>query len=143
MASLFTLFSSCDIRKEDKKAAPLLVNKTKKGQKPTEPPTTVEVLDSMFDFGKVNEGEVVHVKFRFKNTGTNPLVIAEALASCGCTVAEKPEAPVMPGDTASIKASFNTDKKPGEAHKNITVTSNAEPEFPQLVIKGTVIGKSE
>jgi hypothetical protein len=65
------------------------------------------------------------------------------LASCGCTVAEKPEKPVMPGEIGHIKVKFNSDKKPGEAHKTLTITSNAQPEFPQLLLKGTVEGKTE
>ena len=42
-----------------------------------------------------------------------------------------------------IKVKFNSDHRPGEAHKTITITSNARPEFPVLVLKGTVIGRSE
>jgi hypothetical protein len=49
----------------------------------------------------------------------------------------------MPGEIGHIKVKFNSDKKPGEAHKTLTITSNAQPEFPQLLLKGTVEGKTE
>ncbi len=136
--ALCSLLVSCDVRKKDKVAS--LPSKAKREVKD---PTNVEIIDSVYDFGKVKEGDIVEFSFRFKNVGTHPLVITEALASCGCTVAEKPEAPVLPGETGYIKAKFNTEGKPGESHKSITVTSNALPEFPQLLLKGTVLGKQE
>ena len=137
LLAIGSLLGSCDVRKKDKIATPPPIKRDIKD------PTTVQVIDSVYDFGTVKEGDVVEYSFKFKNTGTKPLVISEAQASCGCTVAEKPVAPILPGETGTIKAKFNTDKKPGEAHKNITVVSNAVPEFPPLLIKGTVTGKPE
>jgi hypothetical protein len=132
------LMYSCDIRKQDKKVSTTSVSK----QVITDP-TTVEIIDSVYDFGTINEGDVVEFSFRFKNTGKKPLEISDAKASCGCTVPEKPTAPIKPGEIGYIKVKFNSDRKPGEAHKSITVTSNAMPEFPELYLKGTVIGKKE
>ena len=135
------LLSSCEIRNNK-------TNKKKSATSATEnkvdaPPTSVQIIDSVYDFKKVKEGDIVEYNYRFKNTGTNPLVVTEAQASCGCTVPEKPEHPIAPGETGIIKVKFNSDHRPGEAHKTITVTSNARPEFPILILKGTVIGKTE
>lgn len=132
------LMYSCDIRKKDKRTSATTVSK----QVITDT-TTVEIIDSVYDFGTINEGDIVEFSFRFKNTGKKPLEIADAKASCGCTVPEKPTAPIKPGEIGYIKVKFNSDRKPGEAHKSITVTSNAMPEFPELYLKGTVIGKKE
>lgn len=126
-----SLLIGCDVRKNDKQGV----------QQEIKDPTTVQVIDSVFDFGKINEGEAVEFRYRFKNTGTRPLVVSDAHASCGCTVPEKPEKPIMPGETGYIKVKFNSDKRPGEANKAVTVSSNANPPFPQLLLKGTVIGK--
>jgi len=103
--------------------------------------TTVQIIDSSFDFGQVAEGEIVEFNFRFKNTGTVPLVVTNVAASCGCTVPEKPEQPIRPGETGYIKAKFDSDKRPGEALKTVTVTSNASPSFPELILKGKVLPK--
>ncbi len=136
LSFITVLFSGCDVRKTDHIVRP------KTAEKPTfKAHTTVEIIDSVFDFGKIKEGEMVEFSYRFKNTGKEPLVVVEALASCGCTVPEKPEKPIEPGEIGYLKVKFNSDRKPGEAHKTITVTSNAEPEFPTLLLKGTVIGK--
>jgi len=137
-------WQSCDIRNEENKPAPSSDNAVKKiDTSARAKPTTIRMLDSLYDFKQVKEGEEVKFSFRFENTGTNPLVIEEAIASCGCTVPEKPEKPIMPGETGVIKAVFKTDKRPGQAEKTITVTSNAIPEFPRLIIKGTVIGNEQ
>jgi len=131
------IICSCDIRKNDQKAANKMVQAEMKD------PTTIQIIDSVYDFGKIKEGEIVAFNFRFKNTGTKPLVITNVHASCGCTIADKPEKPILPNEIGFIIAKFNSDHKPGEAHKTITVTSNASPEFPELLLKGTVIGKTE
>ena len=104
-------------------------------------PTTVQIIDSVFDFGKVTDGEIVEFSYRFKNTGSLPLVISNATASCGCTVPEKPEAPIKPGETGYIKVKFNSAGRVGVAHKTVTVTSNAAPAFPELLLKGEVLAK--
>ncbi len=133
------MISSCDIRKKPKtENKPQAEIKTSKFG-----PTTVQLIDSLHHFGTIQEGEKVTYSFRFKNTGTEPLEILEVKTSCGCTVPEKPEAPIKPGETGFIKTTFNSERRPGETHKTIMVRSNASPEFPILTLQGTVIGKSE
>ena len=131
-----TFLTGCDVRKKDKQAGLLPKQEIKD-------PTTVQIIDTVYDFVKTNEGEIVEYSYRFKNTGSKPLIVSDAHASCGCTVPEKPEKPIMPGEMGFIKVKFNSDKRPGEAHKTVTVTSNANPPFPELVLKGTVIGKDK
>jgi Protein of unknown function (DUF1573) len=132
---------SCDVRKKDKTAQ--IANNELKKQVVIKDPTTVQIIDSSYSFGKVVDGAIVEYSFRFKNTGSKPLVITSATASCGCTVPEKPEAPIPTGDTGFIKVKFNSAGRVGMVHKNVTVSSNADPAFPELVIKGEVIKKTE
>ena len=135
ISSLCFILTGCNVRKKDKKAVMPV-------QKEIKDPTTVQVIDSVYDFGKITEGEVVEYSYRFKNSGDKPLLITEQPhASCGCTVAERPEEPIMPGDTGFIKVKFNSESRPGEAHKTVTVSSNANPPFPELLLKGEVTGK--
>ena len=106
-------------------------------------PTTVQIIDSSYDFGKVEEGEVVEYNYRFKNTGTKPLIVTNVTASCGCTIPEKPEQPIKAGETGVIKVKFNSDHRAGNTHKTVTVSSNAEPAFPELLLIGEVTPKKE
>jgi hypothetical protein len=135
-AFISSLLLSCDVRNKDTQSTSLPVA--------TSPDdiTTVQIIDSVHDFGQVKEGEIVEFNFRFKNTGTKPLVVANVAASCGCTIPEKPEQPIRPGEIGFIKAKFDTDKRPGDAMKTVTVTSNAQPSFPELILKGKVLPKN-
>ena len=122
---------SCDVRRKDKiadggaVAVPINVNDS----------TSVQIIDSVYNFGKATEGEKIIYNFRFKNSGTKPLVITNTRASCGCTVPEKPEKPIAPGETSFIKVIFNSQGKVGVNEKTITVSSNASPAFPTLLLK--------
>ena len=104
--------------------------------------TTIQWIDSVKDFGKVQEGPKLDILFRFKNTGNKPLVIINASGSCGCTVPQKPEKPILPGEIGFIKVVFDSRERVGDTHKTVTVFSNAKPEFPQLVLTGEVVGKN-
>ena len=89
--------------------------------------TTVEWVDSMSrNFGKIPEGKKLDVSFRFKNTGDKPLVIEDVRPSCGCTVAEQPTEPVLPGQEGLIKASFNSEGRVGVNHKTLYVKANTK-----------------
>src|SRR5215203_2440748 len=70
--------------------------------------TTIQWLDSVKSVGKIKNGEKVQISFRFKNTGTKQLVITSVIVSCGCTVADKPDQPIAPGEEGTIKAEFNS-----------------------------------
>ncbi len=131
--------TSCDVRNKDKKAN---VNGLTT-QVEIKDPTTVQVIDTAYNFGKVADGEIVTYNYRFINTGKKPLIVTEARASCGCTVPEKPTEPIQPGDTGYIKVKFNSEKRVGQVHKTITVLSNAEPAFPEMLLTGEVIEKAK
>lgn len=87
--------------------------------------TSIQWLDSVHqDLGKVKEGSVLEISWRFKNTGTKPLIISNASASCGCTVAEKPEEPIAPGAESIIKAKFDSKDRVGMQNKEVYVLAN-------------------
>jgi hypothetical protein len=130
-------FTSCDVRKKDQQAT-VAPSDSAQLKKSVENPTTVQLIDSVYDFGKVMDGEIVEYSYRFKNTGKNPLVISHVSASCGCTVPEKPDQPILPGEIGYIKVKFNSENRQGEAHKTVFVQSNAVPAFPELLLKGQV-----
>ncbi|MFC6999799.1 DUF1573 domain-containing protein [Rufibacter roseus] len=86
------------------------------------------------DFGDIKPGDVVEHTFRFVNNGTLPLVIANVRTTCGCTATNYPKEPVMPGESASITARFNSAGKRGQQNKVITVESNAVQGSTQVMI---------
>ena len=100
--------------------------------------TTVQWIDSVQNFGKVVDGEKVIISFHFVNTGKKPLIISNVSASCGCTVPEKPEKPIAPGEEGLIKAEFNSSGRVGFASKDLTVTCNTSTQTYNLHFEGVV-----
>lgn len=96
-----------------------------------------------YDFGTVNEGEIVNHTFVFRNTGKSPLVIDKATASCGCTVPQWPKDPIGVGETGEIKVRFDTKGKPNQQIKTISITANTEPTLTRLRIRGFVTPKNQ
>jgi hypothetical protein len=95
--------------------------------------TSIEWIDSVHqDLGSVKEGAQVEVSWRFRNTGKKPLIISQATASCGCTVAEKPEEPIAPGEESRIKAKFNSSGREGTQNKEVFVLANTSPNDHKL-----------
>ncbi|RME37038.1 MAG: DUF1573 domain-containing protein [Deltaproteobacteria bacterium] len=108
-------------------------------QAPTGPTTSIAFEETEYDFGSIKSGEKVRHAFKFKNTGSEPLIISNAKGSCGCTVPSWPREPIPPGGEGEIMVEFNSKGKRGKQNKKVTLTANTEPPQSFLYIKGEVI----
>ena len=92
------------------------------------------------DFGTFPDSSPkVTCVFNFTNVGTLPLVINQAIASCGCTVPEYPKTPIKPGEKGQIKVTYSgAGKFPGHFKKSITVRTNGAVEMTRLYVEGTM-----
>jgi hypothetical protein len=103
--------------------------------------STAEILftSDNHNFGDIKKGEIVSYDFKFKNTGKEPLIIKDAIATCGCTVPEIPKEPILPGAEGVLKVVFNSAGKPaGPMTKQVTVTSNALNSPVAIELSGTI-----
>jgi hypothetical protein len=101
--------------------------------------TTWAFEKSEHDFGKLKQGESAEYKFKFTNTGKEPLIIENAQGSCGCTVPNYPKEPIAPGATGTIDVRFNSAGKSGAQQKTVTLTANTDPSITtMLTIKADV-----
>lgn len=91
------------------------------------------------DFGRISQGEKVTYTFKFKNVGKSDLIISEAKATCGCTVADYPKTPIKPGAESNIAVSFDSEGKKGIQNKTITLVANTQPNTKVLTIKAEVV----
>ncbi len=96
-----------------------------------------------FNFGSIEQGESVTHEFKFKNTGSEPLIISKAEGSCGCTVPIFPKEPILKNQTGVIKVTFNSTGKFGIQDKTVTISSNAKQSPMVIHIKGTVLKQTE
>ncbi len=106
--------------------------------KPDGPLPSMVFTEESFDFGTINEGDVVDHVFTFTNTGDAPLIISSATATCGCTVPDWPREPIAVGAEGQIKVQFNSRNKPGIQNKTVTITANTYPKINRLSIKANV-----
>lgn len=103
----------------------------------------IEIENADFDFGVINEGDKAEHIFKFKNTGKGDLVIANATASCGCTVPEWTKEPIKAGESGQVKIIFNSAGKPGLQQKTVTLTTNTEAGQEKINFKATVTPKTK
>lgn len=93
------------------------------------------------DFGKIKQGEKVTYAFKFTNTGKTPLIIKDAVATCGCTKPEWPNTPIQPGAEGQVKVTFDSAAKMGLQDKQITITANTNPAQSMVHLIGEVVTK--
>lgn len=157
VAVLATFFVACagdstaDTKKEDTKEVKKEAKEVKPDVKPPaanananaeaeddKPKTTIEFTESTHDFGEIDEGAKVSHTFKFKNTGSEPLIINSAKGSCGCTVPKWPKEPIAPGEGGDIQVEFNSKGKLNKQTKTVTINANTDPNPTRLTIKATV-----
>lgn len=92
------------------------------------------------NFGTFSEDQPTQkCVFTFTNVGTAPLIINQAVASCGCTIPSYTKAPIKPGEKGEIKVTYNGNGAfPGHFKKTITVRTNGVTELTRLYIEGVM-----
>ena len=89
------------------------------------------------DYGTIEKGADPIRKFKFTNTGNEPLIVKAAKGSCGCTVPTYPKEPIMPGESNVIEVRYDT-QRVGAFTKTVTLTTNEASDTHTLTIKGDV-----
>ncbi len=107
---------------------------------PTGPTTSIKFDKSTHDFGTLTAGEKATYKYTFTNTGTEPLIISNVKASCGCTTPSYSKEPVAPGETGFINVQYSASGS-GSVTKNVTITANTKPAKTMIYLKANVVKK--
>lgn len=101
--------------------------------------TTIEFNELYHDFGDVLPGSSNTFEFEIKNTGSQPLIVQDASASCGCTVPVWPKEPIAPGASDVIEVTFSPKpSQKNEIKKTVTVTANTKEKVHKLEIRAFV-----
>ncbi|MCA8831029.1 DUF1573 domain-containing protein [Hymenobacter pini] len=98
----------------------------------------IQFEEMKYDFGTIRTGDVVEHTFKFKNVGTQPLIISNIQVSCGCTTPNWTNEPVMPGKSGTVTAKFNSAGKFGMQNKVLTVESNSAAGNAMVSLVGNV-----
>jgi hypothetical protein len=99
----------------------------------------IQFAEKQHDFGDVKQGETVSYRFKFSNSGTEPLVLLNVQTTCGCTATDWPKTPIPPGESGEIMVNFNTTKKVGRQNKIITVYTNGQKPEEKLKIVANIL----
>jgi hypothetical protein len=95
---------------------------------------------TVYEFPDLTQGNPGTATFNLFNEGKEPLIIASANASCGCTNLQYGKDPILPGKSTAISATYNA-AVAGPFTKTITVKTNASEQPVVLQIKGKVLPK--
>ena len=138
---LLVSLASCNSSSDEKTITTDLVNSPLTANSNAEKVLTpnIEMLETSYNFGEIQQGESVTHDFILKNTGDADLIISAAKGSCGCTVPEWPKTPIAKGEEAAIKVTFNSAGRSGKQNKTVTLVTNAIPNTKVLTINGNVI----
>lgn len=93
----------------------------------------LEVDRMAHDFGAVRQGNVVETQFTLTNSGKTELILRNTQANCGCTVSTPEKTTLLPGESTSLKVSFNSEGRQGNQYKTVTLFSN-DPIAPTQTI---------
>jgi len=87
------------------------------------------------DLGKMAGSTSKDVEFRFSNAGKRDLIIRHVRSTCGCTAIQQGTQGegIRPGQSSSIKATFNSGGYKGRVTKAIYVYTN-DPKNSEVVL---------
>ena len=88
------------------------------------PDLSIKFTQEDHNFGNIPEGPSASYDFEFKNIGKVPIIFSDVHGSCGCTVPVWPKEPILPGKSSKVTATYNTQGRPGNFVKTITINSN-------------------
>jgi hypothetical protein len=90
------------------------------------------------DFGEIAKRQPVKYVFEFKNITTEPLVIENVRAECGCTASDWEQEPVQPSQIGKISVTYDAVKN-GVFYKKLTVWIKGQRKPEKLIVEGEVM----
>lgn len=94
------------------------------------------------NFGDIKEGEKANCDYLLVNKGKSDLMIRKTKAGCGCTAVTMGTTQVAPGQSTTIRATFDSSSKQGRQYKSVTIITN-DPQNSEITVTltGNVTGK--
>jgi len=116
-----------------------------KAVQPAETPTGqgphLKVDRNTYDFGQVEPAVTLNGKFVLTNDGNETLVVKDVSSSCGCTIPDKKNFTLEPGESKDLNFTFTLSRHPGKSVKSIWVIMEppAKPSRVELKIAAEVV----
>lgn len=89
------------------------------------------------DFGDILRGQATTHHFYFTNTSSEPIVIQNVRASCGCTTSDWAEKPIAPDSTGVLTITYDA-LSLGYFRKYVKVYFSGQRQAEKLYLEGFV-----
>jgi len=136
------MLAACNETYKDQNSASSSLNAPATAATSNADPATAPIMkfdQDSYNFGKIMQGDSVVHDFKFTNIGKTPLIITDAVATCGCTKPEWPKGPINPNQGGIIHVTFHSVGKSGLQDKMITITGNTAPAQTMVHLVGEVL----
>ena len=100
------------------------------------PNTTVNVMETEYDFGVISQTDKHTHVFQLVNTGEYPLVVSDVVPSCDCTQVQYDHS-IDSGDTLNLEVIYSPDEV-GLFYRSVDLYLNVKESPVTLWIKGEV-----
>ena len=96
----------------------------------------------VIDLGKLKVNNATTATFYVSNISTEPLIIEQTNATCGCTVSNYTKEPISVGKNGEINATYNAASL-GSFEKHLTVKFAGTSDLKTITIKGEVLSAED
>lgn len=96
--------------------------------------TTVSVPSQVIDFGEFHQ-EKRDTTIYLKNVGENPLIVLDAVSSCGCTIVNYERKLASPGDSLAVHLCYKAEQK-GPFYRTVHIYCNIDESVLQFELTG-------
>jgi hypothetical protein len=103
-----------------------------------------KIAATTVDIGRMDSASTRDVEFKYTNDGKRDLLIRNVKSQCGCTAVQQGSTTIKPGESSSIKATFNAGSySPQKITKAIYVYTN-DPKNSEviLILNGEIVKKT-
>ena len=132
---IIVLFNACT--NSPRESNEVINNNSDKSSK--EKYADLQYIEDFFDFGSIVQGEVVSHTFRFRNAGTDVLIIKDLIPDCGCTKPKTDKKALNPGEEGSVEVIFDSKGWHGSQYKSVTLRTNSLIREKAVTIKANVV----
>jgi hypothetical protein len=135
---VLSLFTGCNNHPKDKSSldAKLKTNTEKKYPE-------LKLKEDFFDFGSIQQGDVVSHTFHFYNAGNDILVVKDLIPDCGCTLPKINKKEFNPNEEGSVEVIFDSKGWLGSQYKSVTIRTNSPIREKSVTIKANVLQPKE
>ncbi len=89
------------------------------------PPAVLTVENRFRDVGAIPDTQPLQIEWRLTNPTDAPVRIMQVRSTCACITIDNPEQTIAPGQTSSLRITFNPDGRMGVEYRELEILTDA------------------